>query len=586
MGFFRVVGGIILAVAGDRAGRGHLPDRLSRRAGRRRWLRRSSSGRATAGAPGWGFGGGLVGICSGTIFVVVLHLHRDPPRDLRRRAPTRVGARGPARRLGSTAAGVPQVRTTTVGSVRGRTGRARPTTSGTGARPPAAASAPRETRDPAGLGRDVARRLRPDPPARPTMARDGIAVPGLRRVHDRPPRPTMRTPMKTILVVDDEPKIVQLARDYLEHAGFAVVTAGDGRAALDTIATAPPDLVVLDLGLPEVDGLEVTRRLRREGEIPIVMLTARDDELDKLLGLELGADDYITKPFSPRELVARVRAVLRRTDAAAEPTAGLRRREPAPISSSAPATSRSTSSGCGSTPPDGTSSSTPTEFQLLVALGAPARSDPHPFPAPRRRPRRRLRVVRAGDRHPRQEPPPQARAGPAACRATSSPSTASATASRMTGMRDGRGWRMPPPRRRPPWWPENEAWPPSRRRRADRRGRAAAWDVADVRLPRRRNRDPAAARRLDHRPQRALDRGRHRRPRRRPTSQPILAARLPRPRPRRRRPQPRLPAPHGPARAARGGRPARGGRARTTPGCPCRSAGRASCASCRGPSTP
>ena len=121
--------------------------------------------------------------------------------------------------------------------------------------------------------------------------------------------------MKTILVVDDEPKIVQLARDYLEHAGFAVVTAADGRAALDVIGTAAPDLVVLDLGLPEIDGLEVTRRLRREGDIPIVMLTARDDELDKLLGLELGADDYLTKPFSPRELVARVRAVLRRTDA-------------------------------------------------------------------------------------------------------------------------------------------------------------------------------------------------------------------------------------------------------------------------------
>jgi two-component system alkaline phosphatase synthesis response regulator PhoP len=132
----------------------------------------------------------------------------------------------------------------------------------------------------------------------------------------------MRSPMKTILVVDDEPKIVQLARDYLEHAGFAVVTAADGRAALDLIGTAPPDLVVLDLGLPEIDGLEVTRRLRRDGEIPIVMLTARDDELDKLLGLELGADDYLTKPFSPRELVARVRAVLRRTESGGEAPSG------------------------------------------------------------------------------------------------------------------------------------------------------------------------------------------------------------------------------------------------------------------------
>jgi DNA-binding response OmpR family regulator len=120
--------------------------------------------------------------------------------------------------------------------------------------------------------------------------------------------------MKTILVVDDEPKIATLARDYLEHAGFAVLTAGDGPSALTTIRQRRPDLVVLDLGLPGLDGLDVTRELRRDSTIPIVMLTARDDELDKLLGLELGADDYLTKPFSPRELVARVRAVLRRAD--------------------------------------------------------------------------------------------------------------------------------------------------------------------------------------------------------------------------------------------------------------------------------
>jgi DNA-binding response OmpR family regulator len=124
--------------------------------------------------------------------------------------------------------------------------------------------------------------------------------------------------MKTILVVDDEPKIATLARDYLEHAGFAVLTAGDGPSALATIRQRRPDLVVLDLGLPGLDGLDVTRELRRDSSIPIVMLTARDDELDKLLGLELGADDYLTKPFSPRELVARVRAVLRRADRAPE----------------------------------------------------------------------------------------------------------------------------------------------------------------------------------------------------------------------------------------------------------------------------
>ena len=119
---------------------------------------------------------------------------------------------------------------------------------------------------------------------------------------------------RTILVVDDEPRIVELARDYLEHAGFAVSTAADGPAALDAVRRTGPDLVVLDLGLPGLDGLDVTRELRRQGSIPIVMLTARDDEVDKLLGLELGADDYLTKPFSPRELVARVKAVLRRAD--------------------------------------------------------------------------------------------------------------------------------------------------------------------------------------------------------------------------------------------------------------------------------
>ena len=124
--------------------------------------------------------------------------------------------------------------------------------------------------------------------------------------------------MKTILVVDDEPKIVALARDYLEHAGFAVLTAVDGPAALDSVHRHHPDLVILDLGLPGLDGLDVTRRIRRDSDVPVIMLTARDDELDKLLGLELGADDYLTKPFSPRELVARVRAVLRRADAGSE----------------------------------------------------------------------------------------------------------------------------------------------------------------------------------------------------------------------------------------------------------------------------
>jgi DNA-binding response OmpR family regulator len=124
--------------------------------------------------------------------------------------------------------------------------------------------------------------------------------------------------MKTVLVVDDEPKIVQLARDYLEHAGFAVLTARDGRAALASLRSAKPDLVVLDLGLPGLDGLDVTRAARKDSNVPIVMLTARGEESDKLVGLELGADDYIVKPFSPKELVARVRAVLRRAESAGE----------------------------------------------------------------------------------------------------------------------------------------------------------------------------------------------------------------------------------------------------------------------------
>ena len=122
--------------------------------------------------------------------------------------------------------------------------------------------------------------------------------------------------MRTVLVVDDEPEIVRLVRDYLERAGFAVTTAADGEAALRSAHRDRPDIVVLDLGLPGLDGLDVARSLRRDGEVPIIMLTARTEEADRVAGLELGADDYVAKPFSPRELVARVRAVLRRSDSA------------------------------------------------------------------------------------------------------------------------------------------------------------------------------------------------------------------------------------------------------------------------------
>ncbi len=123
--------------------------------------------------------------------------------------------------------------------------------------------------------------------------------------------------MKRILVVEDEMKIARLVRDYLEHAGFAVTVACDGEAAISSARGGRPDLVVLDLSLPGRDGLDVARELRRSSGVPIVMLTARGDETDRIVGLELGADDYVVKPFSPRELVARIRSVLRRAAAAA-----------------------------------------------------------------------------------------------------------------------------------------------------------------------------------------------------------------------------------------------------------------------------
>jgi DNA-binding response OmpR family regulator len=124
---------------------------------------------------------------------------------------------------------------------------------------------------------------------------------------------------ETILVVDDEKNIVELARLYLEKEGYRVEDAYDGAEALAKVKSLQPALVVLDLMLPEVDGWEVCRRVRKESDVPIIMLTARDDDVDKIVGLELGADDYLTKPFNPRELAARVRAVLRRYEKAIRP---------------------------------------------------------------------------------------------------------------------------------------------------------------------------------------------------------------------------------------------------------------------------
>ena len=120
--------------------------------------------------------------------------------------------------------------------------------------------------------------------------------------------------MHRVLVIEDEDDIVSVVRAYLEREGFEVVTAGDGQAGLKAFATERPDLVVLDLMLPEVDGFEVCRRIRESSDVPVIMLTARVDEIDRVVGLEIGADDYVLKPFSPRELVARLKAVLRRVD--------------------------------------------------------------------------------------------------------------------------------------------------------------------------------------------------------------------------------------------------------------------------------
>ena len=173
------------------------------------------------------------------------------------------------------------------------------------------------TRQGLGWWRAQARAIRLRTPRRPHRRRN--------RSDDRqgggrsPPRagPTMAVAMTRVLIVDDEPAIVRLVRDYLERAGFDVSTAANGEEALQLFTRERPDLVILDLTLPLMDGLDVARAMRRAGDVPIIMLTARTEEADRVAGLELGADDYVTKPFSAREIVARVRAVLRRAQTAA-----------------------------------------------------------------------------------------------------------------------------------------------------------------------------------------------------------------------------------------------------------------------------
>ena len=169
--------------------------------------------------------------------------------------------------------------------------------------------------------------------------------------------------MATVLVVDDELRITRLVRDYLHQAGYGVVEASDGPGALRAAREHALDLVVLDLGLPGLDGLDVTRRLRSESNVPIIIVTARTEESDRIVGLELGADDYVTKPFSPRELVARVRAVLRRVGMQIGDGEVLRI---GPVTVDVPK--------MRVTVDDGEVDLTPTEFQIVATLaGQPGR---------------------------------------------------------------------------------------------------------------------------------------------------------------------------------------------------------------------
>ena len=210
---------------------------------------------------------------------------------------------------------------------------------------------------------------------------------------DRSARSAM--PAQTILVVEDEPRIAAIAADYLRHAGYQVTIAADGAQALEAAEPLRPDLVVLDLGLPGIDGLEVTRTLRVRSAVPIIMVTARVEEADRLPGLETGADDYLTKPFSPRELVARVKAVLRRTVSSGHEAGAPR--------NSARRSRRSTPTRLMMTPGRHANRSHGHRVPAGCDAGPPAGPRLHARAAPRRGPRRSRRVVRSRDRRARQE---------------------------------------------------------------------------------------------------------------------------------------------------------------------------------------
>ena len=204
---------------------------------------------------------------------------------------------------------------------------------------------------------------------------------------------------QSVLVVDDDPNVVELARLYLEREGFRVLTALDGADGLASAREERPDIVVLDVMLPRLNGLDVCRALREESQIPIIMLTARVEEEDRLTGLELGADDYITKPFSPRELAARVRAVLRRSGSG-DTTPGPLSLSAGPVGNRPPIPSRQ-GQWCG-----GTLDSH--RIQASGAVDAPPWSNVHSRRDYRSRPGRRFRRVRPHRRRPCIQPEAQA----------------------------------------------------------------------------------------------------------------------------------------------------------------------------------
>ena len=251
--------------------------------------------------------------------------------------------------------------------------------------------------------------------------------------------------MHTILVVEDERQIAEIASDYLVRAGFAVIVSANGASALDLARSRRPDLIVLDLGLPRIDGLDVAKTLRRESSVPIIMLTARVEESDRLLGLELGADDYITKPFSPRELVARVQAVLRRATNAAQTTDVVRLGD---LTLDVPRLK--VSRGRHANRADGD------RVPAAGHDGAATGPCVHACAAARRGARGGGRVVRPRHRRAREEPPPQART-----RSTTPALRADGVRNRLQVRRAMRPYQRPR-RPCPPWWPANEPWPPAR----------------------------------------------------------------------------------------------------------------------------